>query len=106
NPKFLKRHGYDQLDDISQLFPQTDRNAWEKIGLIHSDLHNTIEDDGQEPETPTSVKHSGNRLSCKNLTAKNCIVYSINEANKTENKMMTLDTVYTKRRNAGKHLSE
>src|SRR5699024_11998488 len=39
NPKFLKRHGYDQLDDISQLFPQTDRNAWEKIGLIHSDLH-------------------------------------------------------------------
>src|SRR5699024_3174861 len=37
NPKFLKLHGYDQLDDISQLFPQTDRNAWEKIGLIHSD---------------------------------------------------------------------
>ncbi|HLR08422.1 MAG TPA: transglycosylase domain-containing protein [Bacillota bacterium] len=80
NPKFLKRHGYDQLDDISQLFPQTDRNAWEKIGLIHSDLHNTIEDDGQEPEPPTSVKHSGNRLSWQKSTSNDVIGYRIYEA--------------------------
>ncbi len=32
NPEFLKKNGYDKLDDISVLFPQKNRKKWEKIG--------------------------------------------------------------------------
>jgi len=33
NPKFLKRNGYDELNDLSQLYPRTEREKWEKIGF-------------------------------------------------------------------------
>lgn len=33
NPEFLKRKGYDQLNDLSQLYPRTEREKWEKIGF-------------------------------------------------------------------------
>lgn len=33
NPEFLEQNGYDELDDLSQLYPRTEREKWEKIGL-------------------------------------------------------------------------
>lgn len=33
NPEFLERNGYDELNDLSQLYPRTEREKWEKIGF-------------------------------------------------------------------------
>src|SRR5699024_3776874 len=32
NPEWLKRNGYDNLSDLSILYPRTNRQLWEKIG--------------------------------------------------------------------------
>src|SRR5699024_6008467 len=33
NPEFLERNGYDELNDLSQLYPRTEREKCEKIGF-------------------------------------------------------------------------
>src|SRR5690625_7940642 len=33
NPEFLKRNGYDKLRDQSLLFPQLNRDLWDKISI-------------------------------------------------------------------------
>src|SRR5699024_9094892 len=60
NPKFLKRHGYDQLGGISPLAPGTDRPACEQIARLASSSPSPIEDGGPAPGRPTSVQHSAN----------------------------------------------
>src|SRR5690625_7546762 len=32
NPEWLKRNGYDNLSDLTKLYPRTNREKWEKIG--------------------------------------------------------------------------
>ncbi|UJL45088.1 penicillin-binding protein [Virgibacillus sp. NKC19-16] len=36
NPEFLERNNYDQLSDITELYPRTNRDLWEKIGSSSS----------------------------------------------------------------------
>lgn len=33
NPEFLERKGYDELNDLTQLYPRTERDKWEQIGF-------------------------------------------------------------------------
>ncbi|SEQ09907.1 penicillin-binding protein [Virgibacillus subterraneus] len=85
NPEFLKRKGYDKLDDITQLYPRTNREKWEKISLPESEVDDgTIEDDGKKPSAPTSVAGSGNKLNWKKSSSKDVVGYRIYRAKSPE----------------------
>src|SRR5699024_12196055 len=48
NPDWLEREGYDRLDDLSQLIPRKNEDAWDKISVTKgssSDSDVEIEDD-------------------------------------------------------------
>ncbi|MUK86818.1 penicillin-binding protein [Ornithinibacillus sp. L9] len=80
NPEFLKRNGYDKLGDITQLFPNVNRSAWEKISLPSNDLGSEIQDDGKAPSAPTSLNNSGKTLSWKASSSKDVVGYRIYRA--------------------------
>ncbi|MFD1362278.1 transglycosylase domain-containing protein [Lentibacillus salinarum] len=81
NPEFLKRNGYDKLGDLSILFPQTNRDKWEKIGLPQSDISGAaIEDDGEDPAAPDSVSLSGSSLSWNHSDSSDVVGYRIYRA--------------------------
>ncbi|WP_099158792.1 transglycosylase domain-containing protein [Virgibacillus ndiopensis] len=82
NPEFLKRNGYDRLSDITQLFPSTNRSAWEKISVPSSDIGGTIKNDGKSPKAPTSVSTSGSKLTWKKPGSKDVIGYRVYRAAK------------------------
>ncbi|GGK05455.1 hypothetical protein GCM10007063_29810 [Lentibacillus kapialis] len=78
NPEFLKRNGYNKLGDLSVLFPRTNRDAWEKIGLPQSGISSGgIENDGQSPAAPKSVSTSGENLSWSSSESNDVIGYRI-----------------------------
>ncbi len=81
NPEFLEQKGFDRLGDLSSLFPRTNRDAWEKIGLPQSDISNqTIEDDGERPSAPGSVSASGSKLSWNASGSSDVVGYRIYRA--------------------------
>ncbi|TRM12970.1 penicillin-binding protein [Lentibacillus cibarius] len=81
NPEFLKRKGYDQLNDPSTLFPSTNRKAWEKIGLPQSDVSNkVVENDGKKPSAPGAVKASGSKLTWNQSSSSDVVGYRIYQA--------------------------
>ncbi|GAA0429797.1 transglycosylase domain-containing protein [Lentibacillus halophilus] len=83
NPDFLERKGYDQLNDLSALYPSTNQDAWKKIGLPPSDVSSkTIEDDGQNPSAPGSVSISGNKLTWQDSNSNDVVGYRIYRASK------------------------
>ncbi|MFD2046349.1 transglycosylase domain-containing protein [Ornithinibacillus salinisoli] len=86
NPEFLEKHGYDKLRDITQLFPNVNREAWEKISLPSSELGSEIEDDGKAPSAPTSVKKSGGTLTWKAPSSKDVVGYRIYRADSPDGK--------------------
>src|SRR5699024_1847531 len=77
NPEFLKRNGYDKLDDLTKLFPRTNRHLWEKIGIPNTDLGEKIENDSKVPAPPTSLKVSNNKLTWKKSSSKDVVGYHI-----------------------------
>ncbi|WP_010532359.1 transglycosylase domain-containing protein [Lentibacillus jeotgali] len=83
NPEFLKRKGYDQLGDLSILFPRTNRDAWEKIGLPQSGVSSSgIENDGNSPDAPGSVSASDKTLSWSSSDSSDVVGYRIFRASK------------------------
>jgi len=50
NPEWLKRNGYDNLSDLSILFPRTNRELWEKIGSSKENTEKSNEDDEDTEE--------------------------------------------------------
>ncbi len=85
NPEFLKRKGYDKLDNLSSLFPRTNREKWEKISLPESEVDDsTIEDDGKKPSAPSSVSGSGSNLTWKKSSSKDVVGYRIYRADSPE----------------------
>src|SRR5699024_10857704 len=83
NPEFLKRNGYNKLSDLSILFPSTNRDAWEKIGLPQSGISNSggISNDGENPAAPKSVSASGKNLSWSSSESNDVVGYRIFRAN-------------------------
>ncbi|WP_330948685.1 transglycosylase domain-containing protein [Virgibacillus sp. MG-45] len=77
NPAWLKREGYDKLSDLSVLFPRSDREKWEKIGLPKGDLGGKVKDDGKAPAAPSSLGKSGNKLAWKKSSSKDVVGYRV-----------------------------
>ncbi|QKY69716.1 transglycosylase domain-containing protein [Lentibacillus sp. CBA3610] len=82
NPEFLQRNNYDQLSDLSTLFPRTNREAWEQIGVPESEVSSdVIEDDGENPDAPSSASASGDELSWNTSGSNDVVGYRIFRAN-------------------------
>ncbi|SET80497.1 penicillin-binding protein [Oceanobacillus limi] len=101
NPEFLERNGYDKLDDLTQLFPNVNRSAWEKISLPNGDLSgdSSVEDDGKAPSAPSSLNVSGNTLSWNKSSSKDVVGYRIFRATDSEGSFeligSTVDTEFS-----------
>lgn len=80
NPEFLKRNGYDKLSDISILFPRTNREKWEKIGVPSGDIGDAITNDGKNPSAPTAAKKSNDKLTWRKSASNDVIGYRIYRA--------------------------
>src|SRR5699024_12513706 len=58
NPDWLEREGYDRRDDLCQLIPRKNADAWEKISVTKgssSDSDGDIEEDNGEDATEPSA---------------------------------------------------
>lgn len=82
NPEFLKRNGYDKLNDITELYPRTNRSQWEKISAPSGKMGETLKDNGSSPAPPSSLKASGNKLSWSKSSSKDVVGYRIYYSNK------------------------
>lgn len=82
NPEFLKRKGYDKLGDISVLFPRTERDKWEKIGIPTAKVGSALKDDGKAPGAPASLKKSGNKLTWGKSGSNDVVGYRVYRADK------------------------
>lgn len=66
NPDFLERKGYDKLDDLSVLIPDSNPDAWKKIGLqagSSSTSGQFDESDDKTPPAPGSLEASKDEIS-------------------------------------------
>nr|WP_246569870.1 transglycosylase domain-containing protein [Lentibacillus saliphilus] len=81
NPEFLKRKGYDKLDDLTELYSRINPEAWKKIGIPNTHVSDTLKNDGKAPTAPGGVKKSGSKLVWKKSAGKNVIGYRIYRAN-------------------------
>src|SRR5699024_883710 len=65
NPEFLKRMGYDKLNDLSVLIPRKNLGPWEKIGFKGASVSGgEIEgDSGKAPPAPGSLQASKDTIS-------------------------------------------
>ncbi|GGM26410.1 hypothetical protein GCM10011351_10120 [Paraliobacillus quinghaiensis] len=77
NPVWLEENGYDELDDIAELFPNNNE-PWSNIAIPSLD---EINNDGKVPNTPTSISKSGNALTWNTSTSKDVVGYRIYRAN-------------------------
>lgn len=80
NPEFLKREGYDNVSDISQLYPQKNRELWQKIGMPSEDA-GVIQSDGKKPSPPSSIEKNGRQISWQHSNS-DVVGYRIYKADK------------------------
>src|SRR5699024_4352954 len=92
NPSFLERMGYDAISDLTKLYPDTEREKWEKIGLPSGDIGNAadLKNDGKRPATPTSAKHSSHTLSWNKSSSKDVVGYYIVRTDKVGGDFTTI----------------
>src|SRR5690625_4050825 len=83
NPDWLKRNGYDDLSDFTKLYPRTNRDLWEKIGVPKGSVGSSIEDDGNAPSTASSLNHSGGNLSWNKSGSHDVVGYRIYKASES-----------------------
>src|SRR5699024_6535758 len=64
NPEFLEENNYDELDDLSVLFPRTNRDTWEKISLSAKTgaSSSSIKDSGKSHSEPSNLNVVGYRI--------------------------------------------
>ncbi|MCJ0931779.1 transglycosylase domain-containing protein [Virgibacillus halodenitrificans] len=81
NPEWLKRNGYDNLSDLSQLYPRTETEKWEKIsGPSGGKVGSAIKDDGKSPAAPSSLSKSGSKLTWSKSGSNDVVGYRIYKA--------------------------
>lgn len=82
DPKFLEDNNYDDIDDLEKLFPESDREKWEKIGIPNDDMEDDdeLDDDGEKPEKPSSLKHSSDSLKWNKSKTTDVVGYYIYKA--------------------------
>jgi penicillin-binding protein len=87
NMDFLERMGWDDVGDLTQLYPRNPRNErdkWERIGTSASETggSGSLEDTGSAPSSP-SVSSSGSNLSWGRTTGQNIVGYRVYRANES-----------------------
>jgi penicillin-binding protein len=84
NPDFLERMGWDELSDLTQLYPRTETEKWEQISVSTSSTgaSSSIEDTGSSPPAP-SVSSSDSSLSWDRTTGQNIVGYRIYRASES-----------------------
>lgn len=96
NPEWLSDMGYDQLNNISQLIP-SNNSAWSNVEFPELEASN-IEDDGDEPNAPSSLSKSGNTLSWNSSSSNDVVGYRIYRASDPDSDFSlyesTTDTSY------------
>ncbi|AVQ99658.1 penicillin-binding protein [Oceanobacillus iheyensis] len=101
SPEFLKRNGYDKLPDLTQLYPRTETEKWQRIGVpgAGAEVGDAIEDDGKNPSAPTSLNKSGSKLTWKKSGSNDVVGYRVYRATKAGGKFSlvgsTTETSYT-----------
>ncbi|MBM7543002.1 transglycosylase domain-containing protein [Amphibacillus cookii] len=88
NPEWLSEMGYDQLDDISQLIPDNN-SAWDAVEI--PELVD-IEDNGNNPNAPTSLSKSGNNLTWSAPSSQYVVGYRIYRADDPEDDFSLYDS--------------
>src|SRR5699024_8254792 len=80
------------LDDLTKLFPDTERDKWEKIGLPEGNMGDAsnLKDDGKNPASPSSLKHSGGSLKWNKSSSKDVVGYYILKADKKGGQFKTI----------------
>jgi len=102
NPEFLKERGFDELDDISEIYPlHGKRSAWEKITASSADFDfDELEDDGKDPSAPRNIRHQGDKIVWEKPNNGLIVGYYIYEATKDGKDFKKIDhtakTEYTK----------
>nr|WP_231784286.1 transglycosylase domain-containing protein [Lentibacillus sp. JNUCC-1] len=80
NPEFLKRKGYDKLDDLTDIYSKLNPEAWKKIGIPNTNFSNQLKNDGKAPSAPPGLKSTGGKLVWKKPMSNNIIGYYIYRA--------------------------
>lgn len=99
NPDWLKDKGYDELIDITQLYPSRN-GGWERL-LLPNLSDEDIEDSGERPLAPTGVSKSGNVLTWQQSRSSNVIGYRIYRANDPDSNFSLLDSTTNNQYNVG-----
>ncbi|MFA1820299.1 transglycosylase domain-containing protein [Virgibacillus oceani] len=84
NPDFLERMGWNELNDLTQLYPRTETEKWEQISVSTSSTgaSSSIEDTGSAPPAP-SVSSSDVSISWDRTTGQNIVGYRIYRASES-----------------------
>jgi penicillin-binding protein len=84
NPDFLERMGWDELSDLTQLYPRTETDKWERISVSTSNTgaSSSIEDTGSAPAAP-SVSSSDSSISWDRTTGQNIVGYRVYRASES-----------------------
>ena len=79
NPEFLKDNDFDELNDLSVLFPRTDRSKWEKISTSRAKgvASSTIKDNGKAPSPASGLNISGQTLSWNSSSSNDVVGYRV-----------------------------
>ncbi|GEM01943.1 penicillin-binding protein [Halolactibacillus halophilus] len=99
NPDWLKDKGYDELIDITDLYPSRE-GGWGRL-LLPDLSDEDIQDNGERPLTPTGVSKSGNVLTWQQSRSENVIGYRIYRANDPESNFSLLDSTTNNQYNVG-----
>src|SRR5699024_7671743 len=89
NPEFLKREGYDNVSDISQLYPRKNRELWQKIGMPSEDA-GVVQSDGKKPSPPSSLTKNGRQISWQHSNS-DIVGYRIYKADKPSGPYKQID---------------
>lgn len=77
NPEWLKENNYDELNDLSELFPNSDAK-WSDLKLPAEE--SDVKNDGKAPNAPSSLKNAGGNLIWNSSSSKDTVGYRIYRA--------------------------
>ncbi|CQR48156.1 Penicillin-binding protein 1A [Paraliobacillus sp. PM-2] len=77
NPEWLEENDYDELDNISKLFPGNS-SMWSDINVPAP--RDEIKNDGKAPNAPSSLKKAGKRLAWSKSSSNDTVGYRIYRA--------------------------
>ncbi|WP_100012153.1 transglycosylase domain-containing protein [Lentibacillus sediminis] len=80
SPEFIEENGFGALGSITELYPSTNRAAWEQIGAPSGSSSGSVENDGSAPSAPGGVSSSGGTLNWSASGSNDVVGYRIYRA--------------------------